>query len=174
MAYKSLHISNKPGTRLCRENTNVSLSTGEYVLKTILASVVTRRTLLAAWWLTTLRTTGSLGKYFLFQILVEACSAAANSLALATRLPAEVAKNVVLRCFASQYLPMSFILRFFNDDDEKIHVNVIYFILLVTVLAECNRGLRRQLLPETRCSSWKALFGPVSRFLGCCFFFFCL
>lgn len=92
MAENNLHISNKPGTRLCRESTNVSLFDQGIRFKTKLASMVARRILLATWWLSLLRTTGSLGKYFLFQILVEACSASANSLALATRLPAEVTK----------------------------------------------------------------------------------
>lgn len=45
---------------------------------------------------------------------------------------------------------MLFILRFFNAEDKKIHLRFIDFVLSVTVKAEWQRGLRRQLLPETR------------------------
>lgn len=34
-------------------------------------------------------------------------------------------------------------------------------MLSVSVLAKRRRGLRRQLLPETRCPSWGTLVGPV-------------
>lgn len=33
MCYNSLHISNNPGTQLCRHNTNITLWTRKYVLK---------------------------------------------------------------------------------------------------------------------------------------------
>lgn len=33
MSYNSLHISNNPGSRLCRDNTNITLWTRKYVLK---------------------------------------------------------------------------------------------------------------------------------------------
>lgn len=52
---------------------------------------------------------------------------------------------------------MSFIVGFFNNDGEKSLYDALSFILSVSVLANRIRGLRRQLLPETRCCFWGAL-----------------
>lgn len=56
---------------------------------------------------------------------------------------------------------MSFISEIFDENGVEAHHSGISSMLSVSVLAKRIRGLRRQLLPETRCPSRATLVGSV-------------
>lgn len=56
---------------------------------------------------------------------------------------------------------MSFMSEFFDENGVEAHHSGISSMLSVSVLAKSRRGLRRQLLPETRCPSRATLVGSV-------------
>lgn len=100
--------------------------------------------------------------HFLFQGLVEAWWAPANSSANANHRDVwEALKGQCYMWAAGWNIPMSFISEFFDENGVEAHHSGISSMLSVSVLAKRIRGLRRQLLPETRCPSRATLVGSV-------------